>query len=194
MSPAEIEALHRKYATNDRAYELVYTHCKIVADIAVRAIERSNIAIDKDLVYLACILHDIGTYVLYIPELDTFKKDGYQQHMLIGAAILESEGLPPEVVSAVRTHVLMGLSADEIKERKWKLPYADFTPETQIGELLCYADRFHSKHPQFNHPERFIEKLSKDLPRQAEKFQQALNQYGRPDVEALAKEYGHPLI
>lgn len=194
MNMTGVEALHRKYAANDRAYELVYTHCKIVADIALEAVERNNLTIDKDLVYLACILHDIGTYVLYIPELDTFQKDGYQQHMLIGAAILESEGLPPEVVSAVRTHVLMGVSAQEIKQRNWKLPYVDFRPETEIGELLCYADRFHSKQPQFNHPERFVEHLSKDLPGQAQKFQAALEKYGRPDVESLAKTYDHPLI
>ncbi len=194
MNTNEIEALHRKYAGDDRSYELVYTHCKIVADIAMEAIERNHLAVDKDLVYLACVLHDIGTYTLYIPELDTFKKDGYQQHMLIGAAILEAEGLPAAVVSAVRTHVLMGLSADEIKQRGWKLPYADFTPETEVGELLCYADRFHSKQPQFNHPERFIKRLSQDLPIQARKFQDALERYGRPDIESLAEKYGHPLV
>lgn len=193
MNANEIEALHRKYATDDRAYELVYTHCKIVADIAVDAVEKSGADVDKDIVYLACILHDLGTYALYIPELDTFKSDGYQQHALIGAALLEAEGLPPEVVSAVRTHVLMGLSADEIKDVNWKLPYIDLSPETEIGELLCYADRFHSKHPQFNDPDNFIERLSRDLPLQADKFRMALERYGRPDIEALAKQYNHPI-
>lgn len=193
MTPAAIQALHRKYAPDSHAYDLVYTHCSIVADIAVDAVKRNNLDVDADLVFLACILHDIGTYTLYIPELRTFKSDGYQQHALIGATLLQAEGLPHEVVSAVRTHVLMGLSAAEIQSAGWKLPYIDLLPETTIGELLCYADRFHSKHPQFNDPDRFVDGLSRDLPLQAERFRRSLEQYGRPDIDALAQKYNHPI-
>ncbi len=194
MNPDEITQLHRKYAPNDEAFTLVYEHCEIVAKIARECGDRYDGKIDVELAVLAAMLHDIGTYTLFIPELHTFKEDGYQQHAFIGAKILEDEGLPPAVVDAVKTHVLMGITADEIRQQKWKLPYADLTPNSIEGELLCYADRFHSKHPRFNQYERFLNGLEAGLPQQAKKFRQAIDKFGLPDIDSLIAHYGHPSV
>lgn len=191
----EIKRLHRKYAPNDEAFRLVYDHCEIVAEIARECGGRYKGKIDVDLAVLAALLHDIGTYTLFIPELHTFKEDGYQQHALIGAKILEEEGLPAAVVDAVRTHVQMGVTGQEIREQKWKLPYKDFVPATLEAELLCYADRFHSKNPQFNHHDTFLNGLDRQhLPEQAKKFRAAIDKFGLPDVQRLINHYGHPSV
>ena len=38
MSPAQIISIHKKYAPSDAVYELVYTHCCIVRDIAMQLV------------------------------------------------------------------------------------------------------------------------------------------------------------
>lgn len=194
MTDEEIKKLHRKYAPNEEAFRLVYDHCEIVAKIARECGERYAGQVDVKVAVLAAMLHDIGTYVLFVPELHTFNEHSYQQHALIGATILEEEGLPPSVVNAVRTHVLMGITKQEIKAQHWKLPYRDAVPQSVEAELLCYADRFHSKHPRFNHHERFLNGLDKDLPEQAKKFKAAIGKFGLPDIQSLIDHYGHPVV
>lgn len=195
MTEAEAIALHRKYTSGDESFDLVFTHCKIVAEIAAWAADNAGSPVDRTKLYEACILHDIGTYALYSPELKKFKgrQDGYQLHALIGAALLEEEGFEREVAAAVRTHVLLGITAEEIRRVGWKLPHKDFLPETELGELLCYADRFHSTHQVFNTPEPFLKKLRQEFPKQAEKFERAMEKYGIPDLEKLAQKYNHPI-
>lgn len=188
-----IQALHQKYANDNQSFELVFTHCKIVAEIAIDTVRRNNLKVDERILTEACLLHDIGAYTLWMPKLQTFKDDGYQQHALIGASILQDEGYSSAVVSAVRTHVLMGLSAKEIAQQNWRLPYIDVEPQTIEGRLLCFADRFHSKHPRFNDPKVFINGLSKDFPCQAKLFQGMIEEYGLPDIRGLAKRYGHTI-
>ncbi len=45
----EIEALHRKYAVNDEVFDLVFTHCKIVHEIATQLVDGTDTEIDMDL-------------------------------------------------------------------------------------------------------------------------------------------------
>jgi len=195
MRDKDILALHKKYASSDRAFELVYTHCEIVCRIALDTAKRNNLSVDIEILKTAAMLHDIGTYALYIDELDTFQKAGYMQHALLGAALLQEEGLPDSVTSAVKTHILMGLSAEEVKKhRDGRHPYIDLTAKSIEAELLCYADRFHSKDPVFHDIDIYLIELQRGLPLQAKKLRHALDIYDAPDISLLAKEYGHPII
>lgn len=189
----KIRQLHQKYAPSSEAFELVYTHCQIVAEIALWCADNAEEKVDRSLLEEAALLHDIGAYTFFVPEIKSFKRDGYQQHALIGAEILSQEGFSKEVVDIIRSHLLMGVTADEIKSVGWKLPYQDFIPQTLESEIVNYADRFHSKHPRFNHPDTFKEGLSKELPLQAEKFEKAMKRFGAPDIEKLAAKYDHPI-
>ena len=193
MNKTDIIALHKKYAENDEAFDLVYTHCTIVAEIAMDAVERNSMVVDSDILYQACMLHDIGTYVLFQPSLHTFKKIGYRLHAPIGAMMLADEGLDEKVVEAVRTHVMMGLSKQEIIDHGDMLPQIDFTTQSLEAELVCYADRFHSKNPQFNDPDTYLKKLQETYPIQAKKFHDTLERFGCPDISMLAAKYGHPV-
>ena len=87
----QIDALHRKYAPSQAAYELVHTHCVIVARIARAMVRQQNHLfvtrctrplddpqaphaparlIDANLVTAGALLHDIGTYRVFAAGAD----------------------------------------------------------------------------------------------------------------------------
>jgi uncharacterized protein len=90
---------------------------------------------------------------------------------------------------------LLGLSKAEITQldSQFIVPAKDYTPQTIEAELLCYADRFHSKHPTFNDPDTFLARLTDNLPIQAERYTKYMQRFGRPDIALLAKKYDHPI-
>ena len=98
-----------------------------------------------------------------------------------------------DITGIISTHVLLGLSKQEIVDTPWYLPERDYIPQSIEGELLCYADRFHSKHPTFNAYDTFLERLSKSLPKQAARFEQWAGRFGLPDIPELAKKHNQPI-
>lgn len=189
----EIERLHRKYAPNDLVYSLVYGHCQIVAEVAVWCACNINKKLNVGLLETAALLHDIGTYVFFDDNGKNTNDRLYPQHAILGYKILIDEGVDARVCDIVSTHVLLGLSKKEIMEGHWPLPARDYEPKTLEGRLLCYADRFHSKHPTFNDFDNFSQRLEKDLPLQAKKFREWSKLFGIPDIKGLAKKYNHPI-
>lgn len=190
-----IEQLHKKYAPNEHVFGLVYTHCKIVCEIAEWCVEHNGIAVDIELLRAACLLHDIGTYVLFDTEGHVENGRLYTLHAIIGAKIIADEGFDMRIANAIETHVLLGLSKAEITQpdSQFIVPAKDYVPQTIEAELLCYADRFHSKHPTFNDPDTFLAKLTANLPVQAERYAKYMQRFGRPDIVLLAKKYNHPI-
>lgn len=190
----QIGRLLRKYAPNEYYYDLVSTHGEIVAEIAQDVAGRIGAKVDVEVLRAACLLHDIGSYVFV--GADNFSSDFkkcYPGHAIFGAKILQDEGLDDRIWQAVETHVLMGLSTEEIAESGFALPARDYFPQTIEARILCYADRFHSKHPTFNSYGVFLKKLAINFPKQAKKLEEWAEEFGLPDIEALAKKYGHPI-
>ena len=184
-----IQDLHHKYAADKAAYLLVYGHCQVVAEIAEWCADQvPDEVVDRQLLRSACLLHDIGSYGL-LHKGDVH----YMQHALLGAALLLEEGCDQGLADIVRSHVLLGISKREILDHGWALPAADFTPQSIEAEILCYADRFHSKQPVFNSYRTFLVGLQKDLPEQAAKFEAAVSRFGLPDIDSLAKKYDQPI-
>lgn len=190
---ADIEEVHKRYAQSEAVYDLVYGHCKIVAEIAVWCAEENNLDVNKELLEAGCLLHDIGTYALFNAEGSDANEHNYKQHAVFGAALAAEEGFDPRIADMIRTHVLMGLSREEIVQGGFGMPQNDYFPASLEARLLCYADRFHSKKPIFNSYETFLERLSQALPEQAKKLKEAAAEFGVPDIEALAAKYNHPV-
>lgn len=188
-----ILAVHKRYARNDTVFDLVYTHCQIVAEIALWCADNINEPVDRDLLQAACLLHDIGTYALFDAEGNSDNAHNYKQHAIFGSALVLEEGFDPRIADLIRTHVLLGLSKDEVVSHGFGMPLNDYQPTSLEGRLLCYADRFHSKHPVFNAYEPFLARLDIDFPEQAAKFRAMVVEFGLPDVPALAAKYGHPI-
>ncbi|HEU4914111.1 MAG TPA: HD domain-containing protein [Candidatus Saccharimonadales bacterium] len=195
LTVPQIEELHRKYAPNDAVYNLVYGHCQVVNEIAQWCVSNlpANEEVDIDLLTNAALLHDIGTYVLFDDDGKVTNKRLYPLHAIFGAKIIADEGVDSHVAQIVETHVLLGLSEKEISEKPWPLPARDYIPGNIEGELLCYADRFHTKKPTFNSYDVFLARLRDGMPGQAAKFEAWSKRFGLPDIEALAKKYGQPI-
>ena len=189
---AQIISLHKKYAPSDDVFELVYTHCKIVYEIAKQIVDNRSLEVDEELLQASCLLHDIGAYVFIVEYGKTTSRRLYPLHSLIGAQIIREEGLDSRVAAAVRTHNQLGLSKQEIEQSidKYILPAIDQLPASVEAELLCYADRFHSKKPVFNSVASLERYLAKQ-PIQFQRFQEYQKRFGVPDVTAFAERYQH---
>lgn len=191
---SEIEALLRKYAPDEEQYELISTHGKIVAEIALESAKHSGETVDLEILEAACLLHDIGSYpFLGASNHHENYERLYTLHSLLGAKILQDEGMDERIWKAVETHVLLGLTEAEIRGADKAFPYKNYEPKTIEGRLLCYGDRFHSKKPIFNRFDTFYNNMLTSFPGQAEKMKLWGEEFGKPDVEALAKKYNHPI-
>ena len=189
----EIEQLHKRYAQSDIVFNLVYGHCQIVAEIALWCVKEKQLEINVEILEAGCLLHDIGTYAIFDADGKDNNEHNYKQHAIFGAALALEEGFDERIADMIRTHVLMGLTKEEIVHNGFGMPQKNYEPTSIEGRLLCYADRFHSKRPTFNAYEPFLEKLSKTLPLQAQKLKDAAAEFGIPDIESLVKKYNQPI-
>jgi uncharacterized protein len=136
--------LLRKYAATEESYNIVARHSLEVLAKAVDIIAKKGLCgeVDLDLVISGALLHDIGT----LPFLEARDMPGYIRHGVMGAEILDGEGLVREALIAKR-HTGSGLTKEEIVENGWDLPHEDLLPLTLEEKLICYADKFSSKKP-----------------------------------------------
>ena len=134
----------QKYSYSQEAFEIVLRHSLEVLAKSIEIINKKELyeRVDFDLIISGAILHDIGA-LGFIGGGD--KKD-YITHGIIGAGILEEEGLVMEALIAKR-HTGSGLSREDIIANKWPLPKEDFLPVSLEEKIICYADKFSSKTP-----------------------------------------------
>jgi uncharacterized protein len=180
----QIEALHKKYAPTPAVLELVWTHCRIVNDIAQQAISFHHLEVDPELVRVGCLLHDIGVY-----RVDLH----YITHGVRGEAILKDEGYPETISRFASHHTGVGLTARDITSHKLPLPALDFLAETVEEELVMYADKFHSKDdpPCFNTYDWYLRYAARFGSDKASKFEDLAGKFGLPDLAPLIEKYGH---
>ncbi len=191
---AKVDELLRKYAPDEEQYELVLTHGKIVAEIALESAGNLKEPVNLEVLEAACLLHDIGSYpFLGASHHHENYKRLYSLHSVLGAKILQEENVDERIWKAVETHVLLGLTEAEIRESDKALPYKNYEPKSIEGRLLCYADRFHSKKPIFNRFDTFHDNMLATFPKQAEKMELWAVEFSKPNVEALSKKYNHPI-
>ncbi|WP_019629993.1 HD domain-containing protein [Actinomadura atramentaria] len=192
-SDVEIRALHMKYAPTRAAFDLVFTHCEIVREIADQLLARAS-GLDADLVRAGCLLHDIGVYRLYGPD-GRFDGADYIRHGVLGHEILAAEGFTEELCRFCSCHTGMGITRADVERQGLPLPLADYVAQTDEEELVMYADKFHSKTtpptfvsgPTFlTHVRRFGEDKVTEFARLTEKF-------GTPDLTPVVTAHGHTL-
>lgn len=188
-----IEQLHRKYAPNERLFELVFTHCKIVKDLAEQIIKTKELRVNVPLVAAGALLHDIGTYP-FIKDYEQTGKSKYYQHALEGFTLLQKEGLPEDLCLLVLHHMRIGLTKEQVAYENLDLPLRDYSPTTQEERLIMYADKFHSKTPQFNTYDSYKNFISQFGKEQEIKLAKLADEFGIPKLEALAKKYNHPVV
>lgn len=191
----EILALHKKYAPCDSVYELVLTHSRIVRDIAVQLIEKNGLDLNRELIEVGTLLHDIGVYPLF--GSDGKIRDGvnYITHGTEGEVILKNEGMPRDVVRFAAHHTGVGLSKQDVIKQKLPLPVSDYLAETDEELLIMYADKFHSKTtpPYFNSYDWYREDISRFGKDKVVKFDNMAARFGKPDLDILSSHYSYEI-
>ena len=191
---AEIRSLHERFAPNPIAFDLVHTHCTIVAEIAAHLIARNHLDIDSGLVRAGCLLHDIGVYRLYRAD-GSLDHANYLRHGVLGHEVLHDLRFPESLCRFCSCHTGVGITRDEILRRSLPLPPADYIAQTPEERLVMYADKFHSKStpPKFLTAATYQAEAATFGPGKAAAFAAMVTAYGEPDLEPLAAAHGHLL-
>lgn len=149
---------------NSRLRDILYTHSRNVADMALRVFDDHPELFDegdRDMIEAATMLHDIGIVACDAPGIECHGTEPYICHGTIGAKMLRelnladnTFGLDAEtretLARVCERHTGTGLTLSQIVNQNLPLPHKDLVPETTLEKVVCYADKFFSK----THPER----------------------------------------
>lgn len=183
-SSTAIEFLHRKYAPNQDIFVTVFRHGEIVWSIAEQLINSKKLVVDRDLVRVGAMLHDIGYYVLR-PNEEPIR------HGIRGAKLLKDEGYPVEICRFAACHIGVGLTRDDIVRDALPLPPHNFVARTTEERLVMYADNFHSKFAeQFDSYDAARAKMFKIASEKADQLDALAQEFGRPNLHALSQHFG----
>ncbi len=113
----------KEYGCTDR----VIAHILAVKRVAMRIAGEVNISVDRDLIRLGALFHDLGR-----------SKTHGIDHALVGAEIARRIGLDERVVRIIERHIGAGITRDEAPSLG--LPEKDYIPETPEEKIVSYAD------------------------------------------------------
>ncbi|MBF0558400.1 MAG: phosphohydrolase, partial [Nitrospirae bacterium] len=75
---------------------------------------------------------------------------------------LEKEGLPEHAMVCER-HVGVGLTLEDIRSANLPLPLRDMLPVTLEEKIICFADKFYSKHKDRTRNGKSLAQIRKEL-------------------------------
>ncbi len=195
-SDQQIKALHRKYAKTDDDFNLVYTHCQVIESLAMQLLDAKPVSgIDRQLVHVGCLLHDIGAY-------DVLKDGRFVEgvkHGTIGEAILNYEGFSEDIWRLASHHTGVGLTEKDVIDQGLPIPVADYTAKTDEERLIMYADKYHSKsNPPYEPPyfctyEWFRNSAQKIGADKVTKLDALAELFGKPDLDKLSEQFGYEI-
>lgn len=105
----------------------IIKHCSSVSKKALEISDRVKIKVDKEVIRLGALFHDIGRC-----------KTHSIKHAVVGAKIARELGFSAEVVKAIERHIGSGITKNEAK--KLGLPPKDYVPKTPEEKIVSYAD------------------------------------------------------
>lgn len=189
--------IHKKYTEGkypEKWLELTWTHSNIILEVAMQLADNleknTDLKVDKDLLTQGTLLHDIGVYKCYDDEFNPNKElKPYIHHGFIGAEIIKNEGFSQSVWRFAITHTATGFTKEDIERERLPYEKLDYIPISIEEELLCYSDKFHSKHPAFDSFEKTMERINKFDPAREVKMITFKKKYGLPDMTKLILQY-----
>jgi uncharacterized protein len=107
--------------------EDAFGHIRTVETVALRISDEVDIPIDRDLIRLGALLHDIGR--MYTQGIG---------HALAGADMLRRRGIDERIALIVERHTGAGISKEEASSLG--LPEKDYLPETPEEKIVAYSD------------------------------------------------------
>lgn len=158
------------YQKEPKLYHILITHSNQVKDKALGVAEKHpELQLNKTFLEEASLLHDIGIFLCYAPDIYCYGTHQYIEHGYLGADLLRKEGLPLHALVAER-HTGIGFTKEIIIKEKLPLPHRDMVPTSLEEQVICYADKFFSK-----------SKLT--TPYTVEEIREYLKKYGPSHVE-----------
>lgn len=200
MNKLNLKNLHKKAVCGkkhpDRFLDLVWTHSIIVKKICFNIVDNLNndvrLRIDKELLEVGALVHDLGVYFCFDEDFNPNKKaPDYFYHGWQGEKFLRSQGINDNKILRFTTvHAGVGITKEDIKREKLNLPKKDFIPVSLEEKILTFADKFHTKAPAFVDFNEAKSKLEKFDIAKGIKMDLYREKFGLPDLDNLKKEYG----
>ena len=159
MNPIELIDVY--YPEDNERKHILLVHSRLVAEKALRIADgHPELNLDKDFLYEAGMLHDIGIFLTNAPGIFCFGDQPYICHGYLGADLMRREGYPRHALVCER-HTGAGLSLDDIIAQNLPVPHRDMLPVSMEEQVICFADKFYSK----THLERekTVEKARKSI-------------------------------
>jgi len=140
-----LKIIDKYYQSGSELRNILLVHSEGVARKALQIADRHpQLQIDRDFLYEAAMLHDIGIFLTNAPGIQCFGTEPYIRHGILGAHIMREEGYERHARVCER-HTGTGLSREQIISQNLPLPHRDFLPETLEEQIICFADKFFSK-------------------------------------------------
>ncbi|NDV65403.1 HD domain-containing protein [Bacteroides sp. 224] len=158
--------IDKYYPENNELKHILLTHSRSVADKALWiANKHPELNLDKNFLYEASLLHDIGIFMTNAPNIYCFGDSPYICHGYLGAELMRKEGYT-EYAFVCERHTGAGLSLKEIIERDLPVPHKEMIPIRLEEQVVCFADKFFSK--THLDQEKSVEKARKSIAKHGE--------------------------
>lgn len=174
-----LNLIHKYYAGQPELEQILLKHSEDVAQKVLEIAEaHPEFHLDRQFLYEAAMLHDIGILYVDAPGICCHGTNPYICHGMLGAELLRNEGLPAHARVAER-HTGTGLTKEEILRQSLPLPPRDFVPETLEEKIICYADKFFSKShlEEVKTPEQAMRSLEKFGPSCVDTFKVWMSEF-----------------
>lgn len=143
MNPIDI--INKYYPEENELKHILLTHSRSVADKALWIADRHpELELDKDFLYEAAMLHDLGIFLTDADGIYCFGDKPYICHGYLGADLMHAEGYPRHALVCER-HTGAGLSLEEIIGQNLPVPHREMVPVSWEEQVICFADKFYSK-------------------------------------------------
>lgn len=137
--------IDKHYPSGNELRRILIGHSESVSRKSLSiAANHPELRLDKDFLYEAAMLHDIGIFLTHAPEICCFGSKPYIAHGYLGADLLRNEGYLRHALVCER-HTGAGISLEEIVNRGLPIPHRDMIPVSLEEQVICFADKFFSK-------------------------------------------------
>lgn len=137
--------IDKYYPIGTSLRDIFMRHSIAVTDLAIEIAQHHALPISTDDVRAAAMLHDIGIFLTDAPDIHCHGSEHYIRHGILGAELLRQEGVAEHITRVAERHTGTGITSDDITRQNLPLPLGDYSPETILEQLVCYADKFYSK-------------------------------------------------
>lgn len=157
MDPYRIIAKY--YQPESLSYRILMGHSQAVAEKAVNTASRLLLdAAEIEFIREASLLHDIGIFYTYAPDIDCHGDLPYICHGFKGHNLLLMEGLPKHALVCER-HTGTGLTLEDVDKFDGLLPRRPMVPISTAEKIIAFCDKFFSKDPDRLSEEKSLEEV-----------------------------------